>query len=157
MTQREQPFVKNRADLQAKVRYGLPLSAASIRADILPVIYEILSLLAMQKDLFLQCAFDSLSMFGQNTKNALLSHYQEHGLEFTPDEFDANKFCAVTSEMLGRSADFIFVKIIDDFCRRSGVSLEEGGLSGKARLVHNSDVLVSLFSKVKDGAFERRP
>jgi hypothetical protein len=95
-------------------------------------------------------------MFGQNTKNALLTHYQEHGLEFTEDQFDANKFCAVTSEMLGRSADFIFVKIIDDFCRRTAVSLEESGLSGKARYLNNSDVLVSLFSRVKDGAFERR-
>lgn len=120
------------------------------------VIYEIFPPVAMQSDVFLQCAFDSLSMFGQNTKNALLTHYQEHGLEFTEDQFDANKFCAVTSEMLGRSADFIFVKIIDDFCRRTAVSLEESGLSGKARYLNNSDVLVSLFSRVKDGAFERR-
>lgn len=111
----------------------------------------------MHRDIFLECAFESLSMFGQNTKNALVAHLQNHGIEFSADRFDANKFCAVTSEMLGRSSDFIFVKIIDDFCRRSEVSLEESGLSGKARYINNSDVLVTLFAKVKDGAFERRP
>jgi|GEM_PF-1717344 hypothetical protein len=110
----------------------------------------------MQRDVFLECAFDSLSMFGQNTRNALLSLFQENDLEFTADRFDASKFCIVTSDLLGRSADFIFIKIIDDFCRRAAVSLEESGLSSKARYANNSDVLISLFSKVKDGVFERR-
>ena len=111
----------------------------------------------MQRDVFLECAFDSLSMFGQNTRNALLSHFQENDFEFTADRFDARKFCIVTSDLLGRSADFIFIKIIDDFCRRSAVSLEESGLSSKAQYANNSDVLISLFSKVQDGVFERRP
>jgi len=110
----------------------------------------------MQRDVLLQCAYESLSMFGENTRNALLVQLQKHGLDFTPDRFDIDKFCSVTNELLGRSADFVFVKVIDDFCSRSKVSLEESGLSGKTRYLNHSDVLISLFSKVKDGAFERK-
>jgi hypothetical protein len=95
-------------------------------------------------------------MFGENTKNALLAQFQEHGLAFAPDQFDAAKFCTVAAELLGQSSDFLFVKIIDDFCRESGISLQESGMSGRARYLNNSDVLLSLFSKVKDGAFDRR-
>ena len=120
------------------------------------VIYTALSLVPLQGDILIRCAFDSLSMFGENTKNALLAQFEKQCLSFTPDEFDVDKFCTVSSELLGRSADFLFIKIIDDFCRESGVSLAESGLSGKARYVNNSDVLLSLFSKVKDGAFDRR-
>jgi hypothetical protein len=98
---------------------------------------------------------DSLSIFGENTKNALIAQFQIHGLEFTAGQFDIDKFCMITNELLGRSADLIFVKIIDDFCLKSNVSLEASGLSGKARYLNHSDVLVALFFKVKDRAFER--
>lgn len=108
----------------------------------------------MQRDVLLQCAYESLSMFGENTRNALLAQLQKRGLDFTTDRFDVNKFCSVTNQLLGRSADFIFVKIIDDFCSRSRVSLEDSGLSGKARHLANSDSSVLLYSKVKVGTFD---
>ena len=120
------------------------------------MIYAVLSLVPVQGDILVRCAFDALSMFGENTKNALLAQFEKQGLVFAPDKFDVNKFCIVTSELLGQSSDFLFIKIIDDFCRESGISLAESGLSGKARYINNSDVLLSLFSKVKDGAFDRR-
>jgi hypothetical protein len=110
----------------------------------------------MQGDILIRCALNSLSMFGENTKHALLAQFQKHGLIFAPDRFDAEKFCAVATELLGQSSDFLFVKIIDDHCRESGVSLQESGLSGRTGYVNNSDVLLSLFSKVKDGEFDRR-
>lgn len=120
------------------------------------VIYAIFTSITVQRDILLQCASESLSMFGENTKNALIAQFQKHGIEFTPDGFNVKQFCAVTSEMLGRSADFIFIKIVDDFCRKSNMSLEESGLYGKTRYINNSDVLVSLFLKVRDGTFDRR-
>jgi hypothetical protein len=120
------------------------------------VIYAVLDLVPVQGDILVRCAFNSLSMFGENTKNALLAQFQIQGIVFTADGFDVVKFCTLSIELLGRSSDFLFVKIIDDFCRETGVSLVDSGLSGKTRYVNNSDVLLSLFSKVKDGAFDRR-
>jgi hypothetical protein len=110
----------------------------------------------MQRDVLLECAYESLSIFGENTRHALLARLQKQGLEFTPEGFDIIKFCSVTHELLGSSADFVFVKIIDDFCNRSRVSLEESGFARKAKYLSHSDILISLFSKVKDGTFDRR-
>jgi hypothetical protein len=55
----------------------------------------------MQGDILIRCALDSLSMFGENTKHALLAQFQKHGLIFASDSFDAEKFCAVATELLG--------------------------------------------------------
>jgi hypothetical protein len=56
-----------------------------------------------------------------------MSRLAQEGVSFSPDTFDIERFCLVVEKFLGRSADFIFVKIIDDICRESKTSLEKFG------------------------------
>jgi hypothetical protein len=99
----------------------------------------------MNKDAVLQCIFESLSLFGENTKTALLAQLQKEGVAFTPEQFDIEKFCIVIENLLGRHADFIFVKIVDEFCRKSDMSLEELGIADKPYFQSHSGILESLF------------
>ncbi|HLG37327.1 MAG TPA: hypothetical protein VI338_04275 [Nitrososphaera sp.] len=100
----------------------------------------------MQKEILLRCIFDSLSLFGENTKAALLDKLQQEGVGFTPETFDIAKFSIVAENLLGRSADFIFVKIADDFCNQTKTSLEEIGIANSSS---NSRILQSLFRLAK--------
>jgi hypothetical protein len=68
----------------------------------------------VQEDILLRCIFDSLSVFGENTKASLLAKLQEEGVGFTADSFDVEKFSKVLQELLGRSADVIFVNIVHE-------------------------------------------
>jgi hypothetical protein len=104
----------------------------------------------MQQSLLLRCIFDSLSIFGENTKLALLARLHEEGVEFTPAEFNMNKFCIIAEQLLGRSADFIFVKILDEFSRQSKITLNEVGLTEKPSYLSHSGILLTLYSKVKE-------
>jgi len=38
---------------------------------------------------------DSLSLFGENTKVALITRLVKEGISFTPEAFDIEKFCTV--------------------------------------------------------------
>jgi hypothetical protein len=77
-----------------------------------------------------------------------LTRLETEGIGFTSERFDINKFCLITEELLGRSAEFIFIKILDDFAKNSQMSLEEIGLSEKPRYRTRSGLLVSLYSKI---------
>jgi hypothetical protein len=101
----------------------------------------------MQKMTLLQCVFDSLSIFGENTKAALLAQFKSEGMGFTPTDFDINKFCNITEGMLGKSAELVYMRILDDFAKQTKVSLQEVGISGKILSTNRGRVLVSLFSK----------
>jgi hypothetical protein len=101
----------------------------------------------MHRDTLLRCTLESLSIFGENTKAALLTRLETEGIGFTSELFDINKFCSITEELLGRSAEFIFIKILDDFAKNSHMSLEEIGLSEKPCYRTRSGLLVSLYSK----------
>lgn len=99
----------------------------------------------MSKDAVLRCIFESLSLFGENTKTALLSQLQKEGIKFTPEGFNIEKFCAVTETLLGRHADFVFVKIADEYCKQSHMSLEELGIVDGAHYQSHTGMLESLF------------
>ena len=104
----------------------------------------------MQEGVLLHCIFDSLSLFGENTKAALLANLQQAGVGFTPETFDIDKFSIVTEDLLGRSADFIFVKILEEFCTRTNTTSEKIGISGKAYdNMSNAGILRSLFAVAK--------
>jgi hypothetical protein len=104
----------------------------------------------MQESVLLRCIFDSLSLFGENTKAALLDNLRKEGVGFTSETFDIDKFAIVTEDLLGRSAEFIFVKILDEFCTRSNITSEEIGISGKAYdYMSNKDILRALFAVAK--------
>ena len=103
----------------------------------------------VQRDTLLRCTLESLSIFGENTKAALLTRLETEGIGFTSDRFDINKFCSITEELLGRSAEFIFIKILDDFAKHSQMSLEDIGLSEKPRYRTRSGLLISLYSKTR--------
>ena len=103
----------------------------------------------VQRDTLLRCTMESLSIFGENTKAALLTRLETEGIGFTSDRFDINKFCSITEELLGRSAEFIFIKILDDFAKHSQMSLEDIGLSEKPRYRTRSGLLISLYSKTR--------
>lgn len=99
----------------------------------------------MSKDAVLRCIFESLSLFGENTKTALLSQLQKEGIEFTPEGFNIEKFCMVIESLLGRHADFIIVKIADEFCKQSHMSLEELHIVNGAYHQSHTSMLKSLF------------
>ena len=101
----------------------------------------------MQKNTLLQCVYDSLSIFGENTRTALIAQLKSEGMNFTPNDFDINKFCIVTEAMLGKSAKLVYIRILDDFARQNKMSLKEVGYSGKLVSPHSGSVLVSLYSQ----------
>ena len=103
----------------------------------------------MQKETVLGWIHDSLSLFGDNTKTALLIQMQKEGVVFTPDRFDIDKFCRVIQDLLGNHAEFIIVKIVDDFCKNSGMTLDEIGLALKAHHNSHAAVIQSLFRKAE--------
>lgn len=99
----------------------------------------------MNKDAVLRCIFESLSLFGENTKTALFTQLQKEGIKFTPEGFNIEKFCTVVETLLGRHADFIFVKIVDEFCKQSHTSLEELHIANGAYPQSHTGILESLF------------
>jgi len=99
----------------------------------------------MSKDTVLQCIFESLSLFGENTKTALLSQLQKEGIKFTPEGFNVEKFCTVIETLLGSHADFVFVKIADEYCKQSHMSLEELHIVDGAYYRSHKGMLESLF------------
>jgi hypothetical protein len=103
----------------------------------------------VQKKTVLGLIQDSLSLFGDNTKTALLIQMQNEGVVFTPDKFDIDKFCRIIQDLLGNHAEFIIVKIVDDFCKQSGATTEEIGLSIKGHRNSNAAVLQSLFRQAE--------
>lgn len=107
------------------------------------------SITSMQREALLRCTLESLSIFGENTKTALLTRLESEGVGFTPDRFDIDKFCAIAEDLLGRSAEFIFIKILDDFAKDSQISLEDVGLSEKPNFRTRSGLLMSLYAKTK--------
>ena len=104
---------------------------------------------SVQKKTVLGFIHDSLSLFGDNTKTALLVQMRNEGVVFTPDKFDIDKFCRVIQDLLGNHAEFIIVKIADDFCKHSGATIEEIGLSRKGHHNSNAAVLQSLFRQAE--------
>ena len=104
----------------------------------------------MEKESILGVVMDSLSLFGDNTKTALLLQMKKEGIMFTTEEFEINKFCKVIEDLLGNHADFIIAKIVDDFCKQSKTTLDE--LQSTRRKTHssNTQVLQSLF-QIADG------
>jgi len=102
----------------------------------------------MQSTATLRCVLDALSLFGENTKVALLSQLGKDGVSFTPEKFDIEKFCTSVTTLLDQWSDLLFVKIIEDVCRQSDTSLEDLGLR-KGRYLHSSELLKELFVKIE--------
>jgi len=100
-------------------------------------------------DASLQCVIDSLSLFGENSKAAIISQLDKEGISFTSEGFEVSKFCKVVNRFLGRWSDFIFLKIANDICERSGVTLEELGLDRRAEHIENSELLIEVFMNVE--------
>jgi hypothetical protein len=99
----------------------------------------------MQKETLLGLILDSLSLFGDNTKAALLIRMQNEGVVFTPDEFDIDKFCRVIQDLLGNHAEFVIVKIVDDFCKYSKSIADELELTRIVQFGSHAEVIKSLF------------
>lgn len=107
-------------------------------------------------DVRLQCVIDSLSIFGENSKAAMMARLNEQGISFIPGKFQIEKFCIVVRQFLGDWSDFIFMKITDDICKRSHISLENLGLSGRAKFLTHFELLVEVFLKIEALQNERR-
>lgn len=99
----------------------------------------------MQKETVLGFILDSLSLFGDNTKTALLIRMEKEGVVFTTEKFDIDKFCRVIEDLLGNHAEFIIVKIVDDFCKYSKTTSDELQLARRARHNSHAEVIQSLF------------
>jgi hypothetical protein len=100
-------------------------------------------------DARLQCVIDSLSLFGENSKAAIMSQLDNEGISFTSEGFEIRKFCKVVNGYLGQWSDFIFSKITDNICEQSGVTLENLGLDKRAKHIESSELLIELFTKVE--------
>ena len=81
------------------------------------------------QDVRLKCVIAALSSFGENTSAAIVKQLNEQGVSLTPAGFNIEAFCAVLTQAVGRMADFVFVKIIDDVCRQSNLSLQDLGIT----------------------------
>ena len=104
----------------------------------------------MPQDVILRCIFDSLSILGENTKAALMANLQKEGVGFTPDTFDIEKFSDVITELLGNSADFVLIKILDDASKKLNMTPEQEKASERAfHYQSSSGLLRTLFAIAK--------
>jgi hypothetical protein len=99
----------------------------------------------MRKDAVLQCILDSLSIFGDNSKAAILARLRDEGVESSSDRFDTDVFCGVMQELLGPASDFVIKGAAERFFIISGISLADLGVSDRAFYQHHQGTLESLF------------
>ena len=103
----------------------------------------------LHKESTVNCALSALSLFGENSRAALVKRLSAEGIKFTPAEFDAGKFCRVLEDDLGDGANFFFAKIINDLCEQQSESLESLGLAGRAKYLSYSQLLQELISQIE--------
>ena len=97
----------------------------------------------------MQSVLGALSIFGENTRAALLSELEKQGVSFDSNNFDIQKFCKVVELLLDRSADAVFMKIIEDICNESGTSVEDLGLAGRSKFVGRAELFREVFLEIK--------
>jgi hypothetical protein len=97
------------------------------------------------RDARIECVFDSLSLFGDSSRAAIMNQLDKAGISFNPDKFEIETFCIVIEQYLGQWSHFILEKIIDEICKRSEASLDDLGLQGRAKYLANSELLIELF------------
>jgi hypothetical protein len=100
------------------------------------------------KDISLECVLNALSALGENSRTTLMITLREQGISFNAGEFQPSKFCTILQELLGRSADFVFVRIIDDICTKFKVSLKDLGIDASDPNCNQSDLLIGLLGKL---------
>lgn len=66
-------------------------------------------------------------------------------VSFSPNAFQIEKFCITMEQFLGHWSDFIFERISGQICERAGASLEDLGISGRAKYISKSALLIELF------------
>jgi len=103
----------------------------------------------MEQDRHLKTVLDALSIYGENTRTALLAELKKQGVVFEHDRFDLTKFCFVLEQFLDGWADMVYVKITDDLCKATGQSLEDLGLWARAKLIGHSALFREVFVKIK--------
>ena len=103
----------------------------------------------LYKKVVVECVQDSLSMYGESMKAAMILHLKREGISFVPEEFDIGKFCTAINSMLGSWSDFIFMKVTDDICKKTNISLDELGLGYRSRHLPYSAVLKEVVVKVR--------
>jgi hypothetical protein len=104
----------------------------------------------MQDRFLLQSIYDSLSIFGENTKASLLANLQAEGIGFTSDSFDIDKFCKVLQDLLGPSAGIVFARIFDETRKKLNLSPEQSQHHERAyHYKSNADLLRVLFEVTK--------
>jgi hypothetical protein len=96
-------------------------------------------------DARIECVIDSLSIFGESSRAAIMNQLDKAGISFNPNAFQIEKFCITVEQFLGQWSDFIFEKISDQICERAGASLEDLGISGRAKYISKSALLIELF------------
>jgi hypothetical protein len=104
----------------------------------------------MQEDALLRCIYDSMSILGDNTRASILAKLQHEGVGFTPDTFDIDRFSTAVEDLLGYSAEFVFLKILDEFGNKLSLSKEQLRTSERAyhRMSH-AGLLRVLFAIAK--------
>lgn len=103
----------------------------------------------MHSKAVVECASDSLSIYGESMRAALIIHLKKEGISFVPEEFDVAKFCAAIEAMLGSWSEFVFMKMMDDICKKTNRSIDELGLAYSAKHLPYSAVLKEVVAKVR--------
>lgn len=85
-----------------------------------------------------------------------MNQLDKAGISFSPNAFQIEKFCITMEQFLGHWSDFIFEKINGQICERAGVSLEDLGISGRAKYISKSALLIELFHKLEPMESEGR-
>jgi len=70
---------------------------------------------------------------------------KEEGVVFTAEKFDIDKFCRVIEDLLGNHAEFIIIKIVDDFCKYLETTSDELQLAQRVRHKSHTEVIESVF------------
>jgi hypothetical protein len=110
--------------------------------------YAVCSYLVM-KDSRIDSVINSLSLFGESSRAAIMNQLDDAGISFNPDEFQIEKFCIILEQFMGHWSDFIFEKITHQICKRSGASLEDLGIAGRAKYLAHSELLIEVFHKME--------
>ena len=77
-----------------------------------------------------------------------MHHLKKEGVSFVPEEFDIGKFCKAVNSMIGNWSEFIFMKMTEEICKRTGKSLNQLGLERMSEQLAYSTVLKKVVLKV---------
>lgn len=95
----------------------------------------------MEKARVVELVMDTLSMFGEPSKKAIVATLCKQGIVFTPDSFDLAAFCSELRKLIGRGSETVINAVYQKLRAQHGALVFEKMESGEAALAVSSVVV----------------